>query len=364
MTGNGRIAGRVLRPVAVATVVIIATAAAVNTAFALGRTVDASAAGGSGADVILGAYTGPAAEGLLRMKDWERWSGIASPYALDFAAGDSWPNIVGPAWLLAPWRDAGRRLIYSLPLITTPGNGTAEPAADQLRRCADGGYDDKWTELGRNLMSNNLPTTIVRPGWEFNGSWYGWAAKDRQTDYIECFQHVVRAMRTVPGQQFQFIWCPAVGDLEFPAEQAYPGNEFVDYVGVDVYDESWLPGTYPYASEDPAVRQNAANMVWADILTGAHGLRFWSSFAKSNGRPFVIPEWGLSKRFDGHGGADNPIFVNNMLDYLTDPSNNVAFAMYFDFDTAGHGEHMLSPETSAFPQSRRVMSERLRRISR
>lgn len=113
----------------------------------------------------------------------------------------------------------------------------------KLADCAAGSFDPQWTTLARNLVTHRLGTTIVRPGWEFDGSWYPWAADRRTAAYLGCFRHIVDAMRAVPAQHFAFLWNPALGTNQFPATEAYPGDEYVDYVGVDVYDTSWTPAS-------------------------------------------------------------------------------------------------------------------------
>jgi hypothetical protein len=312
-------------------------------------------------DVAFGAYAGPAVKGVQALPAWEDFAGTETAYALDFAAADSWANVTGPDWALSPWWGAGRRLIYSVPMFPHKPTDKAADSGKSLAKCAAGDFDTHWADLGHNLVSHRLPTTVVRPGWEFDASWYVWAANGRRQDYVKCFQHLVSAMRTVPGQRFQFLWNPSVGQHEFPAEQAYPGDAYVDYVGVDVYDTSWAAGTYPYpAAATAQERQAIAATVWNTLLTGPQGLRFWAGYAAAHGKRLVIPEWGLSDRVDGHGGGDNVTFVEGMLAFIRDPHNDVVFAMYFDADTAAGDHHRLSTADTRFPQAaaayRRIMA--------
>lgn len=306
----------------------------------------------SASGVAFGAYVGPAAKGVAALPAWQSFAGTPATYGLDYAAADTWANIEGPDWALSPWWGANRTLIYSVPFFPHTATQKAASSGAELAACAAGDYDDHWTQLGENLMSHHLPTTVVRPGWEFDASWYVWAAKGRVKDYVSCFQHLVTAMRGVPGQHFQFIWNPAEGVHQFPAEQAYPGDVYVDYVGVDIYDTSWVKGTYPLAADAPAdQRQQTQAAVWQNLLTGDHGLQFWKGFAQAHGKRMAIPEWGLSQRSDGHGGGDDPAFIQGILDFIGDPHNDVAFAMYFDNDTAAGDRHKISGPGTAFPQA-------------
>ncbi|WP_206901411.1 hypothetical protein, partial [Listeria monocytogenes] len=54
--------------------------------------------------------------------------------------------------------------------------------------------------------------------------------------------------------------------------------------------------------------------------------------------------WGLWKRPDGHGGLDNPYFVQKMHEFIYNPDNRVQFAIYFDRPNGSSGgDHALFP---------------------
>ena len=46
-------------------------------------------------------------------------------------------------------------------------------------------------------------------------------------------------MRSVPGQTFLFEWCPNHGRHAMDPTEAYPGDDVVDVIGMDVYAEKW-----------------------------------------------------------------------------------------------------------------------------
>ena len=52
----------------------------------------------------------------------------------------------------------------------------------------------------------------------------------------------------------------------------------------------------------------------------------------------TFPEWGLSTRSDGHGGGDDPYFIQQMYDWIS--THDVAHADYFEYD-APDGRHSL-----------------------
>jgi hypothetical protein len=357
-----RIPRLVLRSAVAVAAAAVAAVAITNAVFALPLHQGLAAEPPAVSNIAYGAYVGPAKKGVEALPAWQAFSGTKTTYAIDYAAADTWDNVTGPDWALSPWWGAGRRLIYSVPLFPHQPDDTAAGAGQRLASCAAGEFDTHWAQLGHNLVSHHLENAIVRPGWEFNADWYVWAAHGRTAEYIGCFRHLVSAMRSADGQRFQFLWNPALGAHEFAAEQAYPGDQYVDFVGVDVYDTSWVAGTYPIPADAGVGERNAIQQkVWNQLLTGPHGLAYWSAWAATRGKRLSIPEWGLSSRADGHGGGDDVTFVQGMLDFIRDPRNDVAFAMYFDADTDQGDRHRISPAGTLFPQAAatftRLMSE-------
>lgn len=206
-----------------------------------------------------------------------------------------------------------------------------------LDDCAKGRYDAHWSDLARNLVAGGLASAVVRPGWEFNGDWYAWSANGHVSQYVGCFRHIVTTMRASLGQHFRFDWNPNLGAGKFPAEQAYPGDAFVDYVGVDAYDTA----------------------SWNALYRGDHGLRFWSRFAAQHHRSMAIPEWGVA---GGEGGrGDDPAYIDHMLSFMTTAKNHVAYEQYFDV-TSSVAKHRIDPGTQ-FPKSRAKFLDWMRKLS-
>jgi hypothetical protein len=228
---------------------------------------------------------------------------------------------------------------------------TSEGAAAGLAQCASGAFNSHWTALGHNLVTNELADTVVRPGWEMNGNWFDWSAGGRETDYIGCFRQIVTTMRAVPGQKFTFNWNVSLGPANSSADAAYPGDAYVDQVGVDLYDWIFQGGVYDTkAAQSPEQRTQAIRAAWQTKLNGDHGLTYWSKFAAAHGKALTIPEWGLADRSkDEYGGGDNPYFIQQMFNFIYNPANHVEFAAYFNTKSPD-GEHRVQG-SDAFPKS-------------
>ncbi len=289
------------------------------------------------------------------------WAGAPVTLGEDFTDNSSWDNVENPGWLFKPWAawvkaKEGRRLIMGVPILPGPwdGSGPQKGTIDvgqavSLEKGAHGDYNRHYEALAKNLVAVGLGNSILRLGWEFNGGWYAWRGNGKAEALAEYWRQIVKTMRAVKGAEgLQFDWNPAMGYQQFPAEKAWPGDEFVDFVGVDLYDDSWTKDTYPWPEGTNAAEVEARRKkVWNEVLlNGDHGLMFWKKFSAEHHKPLTIPEWGVSDRQDHHGGLDNAYFVEQMHAFIADPKNNVAFHCYFDVE-APDGHHQLSPGKKA-----------------
>ena len=249
---------------------------------------------------------------------FERWLGRRTPWVLDFFAREEWSDIAEPEWWAEQWEPTDYRMIYSVPMLPEGEGSLAEGAA--------GSYNDHFRQLAELLVDHQQGNAVLRLGWEFNGNWYAWSAGDDPNAFVAYWRQIVNTMRAVDGARFSFDWSAILGGDHVPLEQAYPGDAYVDFIGMDVYDQGWDEGW-----EDPDRR-------WQAMLTGRYGLEWHRAFAAAHRKPMTYPEWGLTRRDDGHGGGDNPRFVQRMHDWIK--ANNVAYHVYFEFD-ADDGTHAL-----------------------
>jgi hypothetical protein len=250
--------------------------------------------------------------------------------------------------MLREWRSSGYQAVYSVALL---------PGADRsatIQAGARGEYDRYFAELARSLVAAGQADAILRLGWEFNLASSRWATDDPAA-FIAYWRRVVAAMDAVPGARFAYDWNPNNGKNTYDAVNYYPGDDVVDYIGIDAYDTSWAWRTYPYPDSCGAgcraARQQAA---WdRSIYGGRRGLGFWSAFARHRGKPLSLPEWGLWNRKDGHGGGDDPGYLRRMHAFIADPRNGVAYQAYFEFD-GDDGEHRLM---TTYPTAGKVFRE-------
>ena len=255
----------------------------------------------------------------------------------DFQPKDRWRALSDISWPLERWSASryAHRVTYSIPML--PDNeGT-------LAEGATGAYNSHFRALALALVAGGDAAATLRLGWEFNGDWFRWSigVPNGAAHYAAYWRQIVNTMRSVPGASFKFDWCPNNGSSNvngqpLVAASAYPGDAYVDYVGMDIYDQSWL------------ARRGDAGARWRDNVTRQDGLEWQRRFAAAHGKQISFPEWGIGHRKDGHGGGDSPYFIERMYEWIR--TNQVAYHNYFEFadavlDAALFGGR--SPRTSA-----------------
>lgn len=288
---------------------------------------------------FMGIYEGaPRGNGIAKTNEYTQWLNRSLIWAHGSGGWDNWDGIDKAPWLFPQWGAwvaamPGRRLVFSIPLL--PKNPKEGGITYSLKEGAAGAYNSHYTALGKVLLANHLGNSILRLGWEFDGGWYPWKTKtpEEAADLAKYFRQVVTAMRMVPGlENLEFCWNGAGEPNKYPLEAAYPGDDVVNYVGLDIYDKTWAKGIYPYPPDaTPEQRLEIQKKAWDDNYNRKRGIKEWLAFAKLHHKPMMIPEWGLWRQNkDGHGGLDDPYFVQQMYNLIHDPANNIYEAAYWD----------------------------------
>ena len=306
-----------------------------------------AAAGGSTVPLAKGAYVGAAdPRGLTA---FDAATDTRSTIAADYLPADAgWNGLEGTGgslqWLLANgWTGTRYRLSLGVPII--PTNSAGHPVGT-LAAGATGAYNAHFVTLAQTLVAAGESNAYLRLGWEFDGTWTAWKATTPASEarFAAYFRQIVTAIRSVPGEHFKFVWNPdavAFVTPDYNVSLAYPGNGYVDDVGLDAYDQSWVT---------PLTPANAWNQTVLPSLTAAE------TFARSHGKPIAVAEWGTAIRGDGHGLGDDPLYVSNMIAWMRNPSHEVVFETYFDYDgrgtnsviTGGHFPDSLAAFRAAF----------------
>jgi hypothetical protein len=247
-----------------------------------------------------------------RVEAFAAWRGHPLDVVIDWPARATWDDVVNPYWLYNLWQNTPYTKVFGVAMVPEE-----DPTAT-LQRCAKGDYDNRWREFGRIIASRGFDDeTIIRLGWEFNGDWYKWAAWDT-TAFVGCWRHIVSSTREqAPRLRWDWTVNRGKGAAVDDARKAYPGDDYVDIVGVDSYD------IWPGATTESD---------WQEHYAGPYGLKFWADFAAAHRKPLSVPEWGVfpGTLFRGHNGGDNPLYVRKMTEFFRANADRLAYEAYFD----------------------------------
>lgn len=262
----------------------------------------------------VGVYQGAGCDGVRRLENFEQWFGRKPDRVLEFISWDVLRS--GRTWGMRCWAKAGQvPVVFSLPMLPEDRNVT-------LADGAAGKFDDLFRNYATLLVKHGHGASTIRIGWEFNGNWYPWAASRDPQSWVIYWRRIVTAMRAVPGANFEFDWNPASTWSKLDAATVYPGDDYVDIIGLDVYNGGFTP-----QAVTPEQR-------WQERLKKRHGLNWHRDFARSRGKPMSYPEWGTGTRPDGSGGGDDPYFIEKMAEWIA--ANDVAYHNYWDYPASDY----------------------------
>lgn len=286
----------------------------------------------AGSGTASGSYHGPCSTAAAA--NFAAWRGKPNGVIVDTLDMQRWGNLANPTWWTACW-GPGAPVVYGVAMVMQEGGS--------LDAGASGAYDQTFRSLAQTLVSGGQSAAWLRLGFEFNGSWFPWRAAGNPAAFAAFHRRIVTVMRSVPGAAFKYVWNPTIGLESFPAERAWPGDAYVDAIGLDLYDATWastpqLGNIYPIpagaTAADRTARQDAA---WQQYKTMDHGLDWWTRYAAAHAKPLALPEWGLVES-SRHGGGDNPLFVERVAAWSRDKA--LAFESYFNA-VGAFGDHRL-----------------------
>ncbi|MCW2606645.1 MAG: uncharacterized protein JWO60_1338 [Frankiales bacterium] len=321
--------------------------------------------GGGGAPEALPAFGVYAGAGDPdRVHAFERWvgGGARVRMASDFLAGGTWAEVtLESGYPARQWAGSGLRMVFGVPLL--PGTVDGRPVLPDgngalLQAGADGAHDDRFAVLGRRLVEQGQADAVLRLGWEANTAAFAWSygapepgfgVPRKARLYAQAFARAVRALRSAPGQRFTVDWGLLVQDERSVAGDpaaAYPGDDVVDLVGLDLYDA--VPADHADWDEERRWQYQLDGRV--DGERDGYGLEWQQDFAAAHGKGTSLPEWGLVARLDGGSGdaVDSPGFVRRVHDRVRE--HPFAYTAYFD-TTTGTLDHCLRCPDSRFPRA-------------
>ena len=216
--------------------------------------------------------------------------------------------------------------------------------------CTPGMTNNHWSGYVASVAAKSV---IVRLGYEFDGGWnpYGNLSgmSNMPNNYIQSWRNIVTTVRAHdPSHVIKFCWNPTDSNVQINTDSFYPGDAWVDYIALDTYDKEYS-GTYQKGIQPSAAAQAS---VWQNTLLPR--LNHFRDLAVAHGKPLIVGEWGTWDLNSAPGGGDDPGYVQNMFNWMSDPSNHVYMEDYYDIP-ASDGDHQLWPglnkRQTAFPNA-------------
>lgn len=333
--------------IAMITMALCVATAASAASFTGGGSSTPAADPGPGVTWPSGAYCGSSNPACTLA--FAAWRGRPVEATTTFTGKDTWAGLEGPDGWLSDWSRSPYKSVVVVTVPMLPTVGDANDPTPTLAEEATGAYNSHFVTVAQRLISAGMGSVTIRLGHELNGTWYSWSARSDPDSYAAAWRQIVTAIRAVPGAHFTFDWNVAVGSgiNSFDARRAYPGDDYVDTIGEDVYDVFWG------RKVSPEVR-------WSALVNPAgavpQGLQFWADFAAAHGKPNSFAEWGLvgagAGMAAGGEGGDDPYFIQQMHTWFA--THPTAFEIYFNRNPSD-GAHRI--DSGQFPQSAQTYLE-------
>lgn len=218
---------------------------------------------------LSGAKTAPA------VRDW----GVAMPgLPTDLNSLDSLSTAVGDRPGVVMWYDAwsngttfpvtaAQSLAAAGEKVTVtwepwdPAAGVTQ-ASYSNARIAGGAFDSYIRAYAQSVKSYGKPVTI-RFAHEMNGTWYPWSPgvnNNTAADYVAAFRHVHDVFVAQRVTNVTWAWVPNIPYAgSTPLSSVYPGDAYVDQVGLDGYNfgttQTWSAWTSFWDLFGPGVAQ-------------------------------------------------------------------------------------------------------------
>lgn len=258
------------------------------------------------------------------------------------AAFETWRNrpVDGPMYWPArqtwadmgqvPTRRAGDMMVYCIPPFP-------EGIGGSNANVANGVYDANIQTWAQTLINAgwNTADVVIRLGWENNLTSYQWSwSSTTYQAFINAYRKFVDVARAKGLTNVRWNWNlnkgPATANSSVQWTVAYPGDSWVDVIGIDPYDW-YTPST--------------TDAQWTSNISGKNpGLQDVATFARSRGKQMSVDEWSTAT-VAASGGGDNPFYIQKMLAFVKANTDIMAWESYFNNNA------QISSSTTAFPNA-------------
>jgi mannan endo-1,4-beta-mannosidase len=145
------------------------------------------------------------------------------------------------------WKGGGLvNISWHAPNPANPkGGGLRDKGVNLRELLSPGATHDRWMssldQVADGLLELQREGVVViwRPLHEMNGGWFWWGAH-APADFIAVWRHMFDYL-TNTKKLHNLIWAYSPNHGQKPADQYYPGDTYVDLVGLDAYTDHINP---------------------------------------------------------------------------------------------------------------------------
>jgi hypothetical protein len=194
-----------------------------------------------------------------------------------------------------------------------------EPFGTTVKQIASGASDDYLERFAASVRSLDLPIALSF-GHEMNGDWYPWGTQaTTAADFVTAWRHIHDLFVKVGATNVIWIWDP--NDM-YPVpnvklQPLYPGDSYVDWIGVTGYWTTLGPHTY-------------STLFLPTLL----------DIRQFTNKPFIIAETGVQ------AGAGQVSSVNELFDAVKTHDDILGFVWY-DYNRQGDWRLENRPDVQA-----------------
>ncbi len=211
------------------------------------------------------------------------------------------------------------------PVITWEPWTRADRGPGTIRRLMSGALDEYVHGWVAGLHEWQHPV-YLRFAHEFNGDWYPWspAGGTPADTYVAAWRRIHRTFTAHGATNVRWLWCPDAADAQRdPITDWYPGDEYVDCIGLDGYN--W--GT------------SGAGTVWREPAE-IFGPALADAVLLADGRPVIIAEVGCAE-----SGGNKADWITTLVHYLIRHTKVTGF-VWFEHDKETDWRIASTPESA------------------
>ncbi len=172
-------------------------------------------------------------------------------------------------------------VVVTVPLAFGSGGSSEAVIRSALRDSAAGRWDSDYRAIAQYVKDAGYGDAVIRLGHEFDDAWPPYSARNNTAEYIAAFRHVHDVLSS-ESAGFRFDWTSTRAGFSAWAPLAYPGDAYVDVIGLDIYwrDPRPIPDSDWSLRYEPVLREHL-------------------EFARARNKPVSYPEWGQANGDSG-----------------------------------------------------------------